>query len=368
MYLQPNLWNIKSIVIFGSLLIIFSACQQQNKSKASSNKAATMMKLFDSVAMWKSDTAKMQYLYRKADLLETQHKNGTTIALDSNELAIVKSLNKNTILKNHYPDIKVPKKSNLEIKDTTWLIQLRKHVNGLPDELDKIDYLRHFVYETANINTDATTYLDSIYKDVPLNIYEYYKIFDEDLAGINCGGAADFLSKLYKHFGIENQKFDMGGNSNDSHVVNLVYHNNKWLIRDAFWYLNIINQNTQQEMDYCSLMNFLHTEQYDSIGFEQPKNLPATDILFGSLTALEKIINEKKYILLMYDKYGSYDTIITNPKTGFAKMIYQRSFDLSVEANNNAIGRFLVSNNQPDFYPCLFLFPKNEVVGLPECH
>ena len=135
---------------------------------------------------------------------------------------------------------------------------------GNPTEWETVNLLRDWVSKYADISITEDSLLTN--NHCFLSLYEksasdLFAAFFEDLGGVQCGGTAIVLSKLYKLFGFNSYCLNTGFiNTRFTHVYNLVeisYRGKNLLsLQDAYFNHTVVNSDSNP-MDYYDFLKKL---------------------------------------------------------------------------------------------------------------
>lgn len=233
--------------------------------------------------------------------------------------------------------------------DSAWLQILRDTLLTMPTELQQINYLRTFAYDITDLGFEQVN-TAQLLPGKSFSLPQYHYLFEHDLAGVYCGGAAQFLSQLYNYFGFESQTYDMGGDERDSHVVTLVKANQKWYVRDAFYHITYLYVPDSLELGFCRLIQLLKEGKHDSIFIFQDPVLPNTDFLYNSDSTVNELANTYNYCSLL-EQYAIKDTLIhIHNSAAKVKWVFPRNFYLTLQIEAEKYANFLQQHNKPPFF------------------
>ncbi|OWY19295.1 hypothetical protein C7N43_29310 [Sphingobacteriales bacterium UPWRP_1] len=251
--------------------------------------------------------------------------------------------------------------------DTTWLQTLHDTLQTLQTPMEQVNFLRTFAFHVTDLGYGEVN-TQQLYPNRQLTLNQYYYLFQNDLAGVYCGGAAQFLHLLYKRFGFESCLYNMGGNNGNSHMQTLVKVNDKWYVRDSFYHLTYLYAPDSAELDFCTMLKLLKQGKHDSILVHQNTALPNTDILYRSEEVRVALEKEFSYCKMM-EECNIHPQIYDNPRS-FAKVkvVFPRTFFLLTYFEGNKYADFLKQNQLPPYYVYLFLFPDNSTNHHIQCN
>lgn len=120
------------------------------------------------------------------------------------------------------------------------------------DSLEKLDIIRDWVYEKTILAGEKDLYSDA----KPEKFLEMLVNNEEIDYGYYCGGIAKTLSQVYEIMGYNAYCLDLAVISDNevlaSHVVTLVYVDERWIIEDATFNITYLNEN-KEHMDIITL-------------------------------------------------------------------------------------------------------------------
>lgn len=226
--------------------------------------------------------------------------------------------------------------------------------------MQQVNYLRTFAYTEADLGFGEVN-TEQMFGQQPLTLGQYYYLFHNDLAGVYCGGAAQFLNLLYQHFGFESCIYDMGGNNGNSHMSTLVKVNGKWYVRDAFYHITYLYAPDSTELDFCKLLHLLQQHKHDSVAVWQNPVLPNTGFLFSS-DSVRRFLETKYNYCQVFDLMGVSPQMYYNPNApAKVKVVFPRSILLLTHIDGDNFARFLQEHQMPPYFVYLFLFPKKQL-------
>lgn len=246
---------------------------------------------------------------------------------------------------------------NLVSTDKEWLKELTLRTANLPT-LEKADYLRQWVNANIDIGNEGTLIPEDAYQDFSLN--DYISIFDNDDGGVHCGGASDFYQKLCNYFGIECYLYNMGGQSNSSHVVNIIKADSLYYLEDAFFNLTIANKQNKP-IDFLYFLKKLAINDTSNLVLKQMQPLPEIDFLYPDSTSLFSVLNAYLSHVdtqKVFKTYGKPIIVNTKSPTCKIKMVYPQNFSLVLQVGGYQYYNVLKQHNYPSNFIYLFMLPQ----------
>ena len=222
-------------------------------------------------------------------------------------------------------------------------------IESMADEL-RISRLRDWVYATADLAAPEDFRLDDV-AELPfyqLPLPRVVALFLEDTGGVQSGGIAHFLMKLYHFFGYEAYNLDIGNRSTASHVTTLVKLPGAadYVIQDATFNLEFRDLQSNKLLTISEIQSRVETQQEASIRLVHGPTVEK-DVLFTFYRFLEN--GELKGIPL--ETVRNFNSERTLVKTRLPMQEVQMSIFL------NSLRPFLVESELPVSILQAYRFP-----------
>ncbi len=226
-------------------------------------------------------------------------------------------------------------------------VELRHILNNLPNDVEKVTFLREYAYQVADIKMLTPSLNQNFYNAPVHKIYNYYK---QDLGGGYCGLTALFLHKLYSHFGFKSYLYDVGISSlKATHQFNLVEIKDndslKTIIQDAYFNISYTDS-CNIPLDFKAVLTKLYNRDKNLYMYTRNKYLQC-----------EAITNYFYPFYLSWMYSDNTRPIINKRNTYKYKFLTKRKLLNFIQKKLNLHYKALKINNLPLDFKYLLLLP-----------